>query len=409
MVRRHNYAQHESRIEAAAGAAYSIAPGEVTSADVRAYIERSAPGRGGESPAPGAVLDSYEWASDWGRFLSAMQHDRAAQEIAATAARTLGPRNAAMSERVPSEGGFLVPENLRMSVTAYMTAAAVWPRATVFPMDSLTLPLPVLDNFDQQNSAQVLGGLTFSLVGEALAIPSTTPAFSRVVLEARKVAGLLQGVPNELPDDAAGAWDAFIGPVVGRGLAWALDDMFIVNGSGTGEPQSVANAPCAIDVSRATAGKVQAADLIGVYKKLHPASKTSATWLVSADAFDQLLEVYLNVGGATPGTDITPAAMPDWLCYDPQARCWRILGLECIVGDHQPALGTAGDVVLADLRFYAIGDRRALTVERAQQGAGFIADTSDFRIRTRVDARYLIRGSITTQTGLVVSPVVVLT
>jgi hypothetical protein len=65
-------------------------------------------------------------------------------------------------------------------------------------------------------------------------------------------------------------------------------------------------------------------------------------------------------------------------------------------------------VVLADLRHFLIGDRLTLTVERSQESGGFIYAASNFRVRSRVDGRYWIQSSTTTESGQVVSPVVVL-
>ena len=50
----------------------------------------------------------------------------------------------ALSERIPAEGGFLVPEVLRCEILMVaLETAIVRPRARVIPMDSLRVPLPV--------------------------------------------------------------------------------------------------------------------------------------------------------------------------------------------------------------------------------------------------------------------------
>jgi hypothetical protein len=79
-----------------------------------------------------------------------------------------------------------------------------------------------------------------------------------------------------------------------------------------------------------------------------------------------------------------------------------------VVTDHQPALGTTGDLILADIRQYVIGDRLELLIERSQNGPGFGSDTSEFRIKSRLDGRYWIQSATTTEAGQTVSPVVVL-
>ncbi|HEV2375854.1 MAG TPA: phage major capsid protein [Streptosporangiaceae bacterium] len=354
--------------------------------------------------APGAVLDSQPWARTWGGYLRALfdPHDPSVRTFIANA----------MTERVPSQGGFLVPENLRSQVMSYMTTAVVRPNAMVLPMDSLRLPIPVLDNPTQNSGNQALGGLTFSFTEEGAAISASVPSFGRTVLEAHKLAAYLQDVPNELVDDAAGPFGDFLARVIARGYGWAEDDSFF-NGTGVGQPQGLIYAPSQVTVTRGTSSKVLLTDIAAMFKVLHPAARqdgftpgvTSVRWLVSSTAMDQILELYLAVG--TPANQAV--APSDWFqAGDGDKVGPSILGLPVSVTDHQPAVGSTGDVMLADISQYLIGDRLEMTVERSAQGAGFIKGTSNFRVRSRVDGRYWIQFTTTTEAGQTVGPVVVL-
>ncbi len=385
-------------------------------ADLLASLPGVTPGgwRSAHRPvAPGAVLDGQPWARSWATFLAAVNDpwDSSARTFIASA----------MSERVPSEGGFLVPEILRSQVMAYMTPAIIRPRATVLPMSSLRLPVPALDNASQASGNQALGGLTFSLAEEGAAITATNPTFGRVVLEARKVAAYMQNVPNQLVNDGAGAFGDFLARVIALGYAWYEDDVFIgTAGTGVSLPQGIVNAPCASIVTRGTSSKVQFLDVVAMFKNLHPASKqaglvsgtTSVAWLLSASAMDQLLELNYQItiaDGDGSNTTINPIAPPGWFSMGDGDKVGpSMLGLPAIVTDHQPAVGSTGDVMLADLRHYLIGDRQIMTVERSQESGGFIDDASNFRIKSRVDGRYWIQSATTTEAAQTVSPVVVL-
>jgi HK97 family phage major capsid protein len=385
-------------------------------ADVLDLLPQAAPGGWQalyEPHAPGAVLDGEPWAANWATFLRAVNDPRD------SSARTK-IANAAMGERVGSEGGFLVPEVLRAQVLAYMTPAIVRPRATVLPMSSLRLPVPTLDNPSQASTNQALGGLTFSFTEEGAAIANTTPAFGRVVLEARKLAALCTA-PNELADDAGGAWGDFLARVIAMGLAWVEDDYFIgTNGTGVGCPQSLINAPCAVGIDRNTSSDVLFLDVVAMFKALHPASKqvglapgvTDVCWLLSSSAMDQLLELNYQVtiaDGDGTNTTTTPIPPSGWFSMgDGHDIGPNMLGLPAIVTDHQPAIGSTGDVILADLRHFLIGDRQVMQIERAPLGAQFINDNSLFRVRSRVDGRYWVQSASTTEAGQSVSPVVVL-
>lgn len=337
------------------------------------------------------------WAQNWAAFLTALRTDDAART-------TLARMRNAMGERVPSEGGFLVPQQLADKVFAYLTEAVIWPRAMVLPMGSLRLGLPLLDNPSQASGAQGLGGITFAFTEESAAIPTSNPQFGVQFLEARKLAALISPVPNELPADAAAGFDDLFGRIVGMGLAWELDDLFI-NGLGIGEPQGVLSSPAALSVTRTNATDPPVhADVVAMLKAAHPASKKKLLWLASEDAFDALLELYLAVG--TPTTQaVSP---PEWLVFKPELGYWTLLGVPLEVTDHQPDAGTRGDLVLLDPSLYAIGNREMMTIEVSSKGATFAADASAYRIRTRIDGRFLPQSTYTLANGRVVSPLVVL-
>lgn len=355
----------------------------------------------------GARLDHHPWAMTWGAYLNAIRdkNDRlgAQQVIRKVMTSRPQPQNA-MSERVPSEGGFLLPERLRQQVLSYMTSSIVRNSGTIVPMDSERVPIPVLDNPNQSGSTQALAGLTFSLVQEGQAIPATTPNFGRLALEAWKIAAYMTGVPNELLSDSP-AFGDFLARIIAQGYEWFLDDLFLNTGTGVGQPQALVNAPGALAVTRNTSSKVLHADIIAMLKGLHPASKATATWLLSESAFDYLLELYEIVGSAPSGQDV---AAPQTLIFDPIGKCWRLLGLPVEVNDHQVAIGSVGDVMLCDLGLYLVGERQEMIVEVAPLGAGFINDTSGIRIKARVDGRYWTQSTFTTVTGQSVAPLVIL-
>jgi HK97 family phage major capsid protein len=359
--------------------------------------------------APGAKLDAQPWARSWPEFLAAVfdEHDHTARQYIANA----------MGERVGSEGGFLIPEQLRSQVMAYITPAIVRPRAMVLPMGASRLAVPTLDNPTQAGGAQALGGLTFSFAEDGASIPSSTPGFGRVVLQAHKLAAYF-GAPNDLVNDAAGAFGDFTARVIAAGYHWAEDDFFIgTSGTGAGCPQSLINAACQVAVTRTNgAGAPVLADIINMAKALAPASKahgytagvTDVAWLLSASVFDSLMELYFLAAGTT-ATSGAPTSPSDWLSLgDGNEVAPSLMGLPAIVTDHQPAAGSAGDMALVDMRHYLIGDRMELTIERSAEGAGFVTDISNYKVTARIDGRYWIQSSSTTEAGQSVSPVVVL-
>jgi HK97 family phage major capsid protein len=350
---------------------------------------------------PGAVLDQYEWAQSWSRFLAALRdpHDRlGVRPVIRDAA-------SGMSERLPSEGGFLVPWVLTEQVLNYTAGAIIRPRATPVPMTSLQQAIPSLSAYDEADGAQALGGMTFSVVEEGAAIPATAPAFDRLQLEARKYAGYLQDVPAELLSDASSAMGDLLGRIIAEGYNWWEDDLFLT-GTGVGQPQGLVNAPGAIAVDRATENVVNVTDLAAMMEALHPkAEREGACWLVADQVFSGLMTLSLGVG-TDPSASYVPAS--GWLTWDKTDREWKLLGLPCYPHDHLPALGSTGDCILADLGQYLAGTLLALTVEISEKGAGFASDTVNIRVRSRIDGRFWPQSPFTTAAGAVVSPLVLL-
>ena len=348
------------------------------------------------SRPPGARLDGQRWAKSWGSFVGAVDSDPAARKAIS---------NAAMGERIPSEGGFLVPEYLAQQVRLYVEESIVWPRASIFPMTSLRLRIPGVDNTSEASSAGVLGGMTFSITKEGAAITASTAGFSNVVLEARKLAGLLQEVPNELVADGGAAFDNFMNVAIGRALAWAMDDLFLSTSGGANSPEGVINAACAVAVTRGTGGDVTLADVANMWERLAAPSMQSgnAIWLASPKVVQQLALL-----SQTVSTTPIPADS-FFLGTSPVDGGWMLGGIKLVITSHLSDLGTAGDLVLADFSQYAIGDRQALQITRADEGEGFINDTSDFKVTARIDGRWLLRSAITPSDGSqTTSPVVVL-
>jgi HK97 family phage major capsid protein len=345
--------------------------------------------------APGAALDDA--VTGWAELASAARSDKH------PAARKLRNLQNAMSERVPSGGGFLVPEKLRSDmVYASLEAAIIRPRATVIPSDTLRLELPMVDDTTHASNA-LFGGLTWAWTEEGAALATTAPAYARLELEAKKLTAYLGGVPNELIDDGP-AFEAFIGQSVPKGLAWSEDQAFIA-GSGTGQPQGILSAPCAISVSRSTSSKVLQIDIVNMVTRMLPQSYKEAIWLCSPDVIGQLLQLYLLIGTVPTSTATAPSG---WLTGNPDDG-WTLLGRPVYVTEHVPALGTKGDLILVDPSFYVIADRQAMTVDTSSLGQKFINDETEFRMISRLDGRIWLQSPVTPQNAsATVSPVVIL-
>lgn len=352
--------------------------------------------------ALGAQLDKQPYAESIGKFLQAIWHkaEEKNPDIADELKAFKRVLRNAMSERVPSEGGFLVPEMLRSQILMIaLEDAIVRPRARNIPMDSLRVPYPTID--DTSHTSSVYGGVIGYWTEEAAALTASQPSFGRIVLEAKKLTAYTE-IPNELLQDAIDALNQWFEEMFPTALAW-FEDVAFLGGSGVGEPQGVMNSPCKIAVSRTTSNEVQFADVAKMYPRMLPSSLRNAVWLCSPDVIGQLLQLTLTSGS-------TPVAPPLWLqgMQAVDEVDYTLLGRPLFVSEKLSALGVEGDLAFVDFGYYLLGDRQTMQISSSDEYK-FANDVTAFRVIERLDGRTWIQTPLTPENGgNTLSPVVVL-
>lgn len=328
------------------------------------------------------------------------------------------PSNAGMAERIPSGGGYLVPEVLRSEILMIaLEQSVVRPRARVIPMDSLRVPLPSID--DTSHASNVYGGVTAFWTAEGATLSATAPKWSRVELEARKLTAYTT-IPNELLSDAITPLDTWFNIFFPRAMAY-FEDVAFISGTGAGEPQGFLNSPAAIKINSDTANAIDFGDIASMFSRMWPASLNSAVWLCSPDALLQLLQM-----AVTPKSSGTTQAVapPGWLTGmqaidtpgggNGDGINYRLMGRPLIVSEKLPSSGsgnttTAGALSFVDLDYYLLGDRQAMQIATSAEYL-FASDLVAYRVIERLDGRIWQQSAITPQNGSAntLSPVVLL-
>lgn len=291
---------------------------------------------------------------------------------------------------VPDAGGFLVPELLRSQLLAMsLETGVVRPRATVIPMSTLRVPVPMLD--DTSHATNVFGGVQFYWTEEAAAITESQATFGRVVLDAKKLAGLF-AVPNELLADAP-AFSGFFESRVPQAHAW-FEDLYFLQGTGVSEPMGLVNCEASINVTKQTGqltNTIVWENIVGMFSRMLPTSLNRAIWICNIDTFPQLATMALAVGvgggpvwignfaGGIGGADSPPAT---------------ILGRPVYFTEKTPQLSTAGDIIFCDPSYYLIGDRMQLELSSSPHYY-FAQDKTGFRLLSRVDGRPWLQSALT--------------
>ncbi|UOZ10537.1 phage major capsid protein [Amycolatopsis sp. WQ 127309] len=293
----------------------------------------------------------------------------------------------AYQEKVPSEGGFLVPEEFRSELLRMsLTTSVVRPRARVIPMASATLRFPKIDETSRVSS--VFGGVVVYRTEEGAELAESAATFGSIKLEATKQTALAH-VTNELVRDW-GAFGVFINEIFPEALAW-YEDLDFLSANGVGAPLGALNSgnqaiiSVAAEAGQATASIVWE-NILRMYCRMLPSSIARAVWVASPDVFVELATMALAVG--TGGSAV-------WLTNGQDAPVLTLLGRPVIMDEKAPAaLGTQGDLSFVDFGMYLIGDRQQMTVDSSEH-VKFTSDKTTYRMIQRNDGRPWLESPIT--------------
>ncbi len=307
-------------------------------------------------------------------------------------------------------GGYLVPQELREDLMADVSEEAfVRPYAHVQPMTSATLDLPWPDMETTTGTAGVppfFGGFAMKFTEEATGsttqIVESEPQFRSIELRANDLSGYLV-LSNPLMQDGRGL-EAHLRRLIARSVGW-YEDYFFLRGTGVGQPLGVLNSGAAIKVTRNGANLVKYVDMSTMLTDLLPYSYLHAAWYLTVSAMVQVTQL-IDASGKT-------AWVPN---YPPSEdgkgtrSVGEVLGRPAYVTEKLPALGSLGDVTLADPSLYVIGDRQALEIDVSQEvKTQFLNNQAVWRVLERIDGRPLFDKSITlSDQATVVSPIVLL-
>jgi HK97 family phage major capsid protein len=332
--------------------------------------------------APGAALDQH--FTDSVEYVKAIWHKAPAAEVAE---KLTILRNAAGSVS-PADGGFLVPETLRSQLLQIaLEQSVVRPLATVVPMDSARVPMPIIDS--TSNKGSVYGGMIAYWGEEGAMLQDSNPKFGRVELDAKKLTGL-SAVPNELLQDSIVSFASLIETLWPQALAFSEDNAFMV-GTGAGMPLGFLGAKnkASIAVARGAATTITYPDIVNMYAQMLPSSLSRAVWICSPDALPQLLQMSLDVGTGGNSVFVVNAAGPAPM---------TIFGRPLIISEKAGQLGARGDIAFVDLSYYLVGDRQTMTADSSTDYQ-FGSDKTTFRIIQRVDGRPWLQSAITPANG----------
>ncbi len=305
-------------------------------------------------------------------------------------------------ENIGASGGFLVfPEHLTQLFQMDPLERIIRQRSTVIPMRARVMQIPVLDQTGAPTAgSSYYGGSVAKWTEEAVAKEETQPKFRQMELVAHKLVVYTEA-SDELLADSAVSLEALIQSLF-RGTIMNEEEWAFIQGSGAGQPLGIVTANTGtgmgptIVVARNAAGAIDIQN--DIFNMVASFQGRSPVWIAHQSTMPQILALNGPVGN--------PSYV--WIGNGRDAQPTTLMGYPIYFVENALPLGTMGDLILADLSKYLIGDRQMVTID-ASKHYRFQYDITSWRAVHRVDGRPWLSAPITYRDGTTtVSPFVIL-
>jgi len=292
-----------------------------------------------------------------------------------------------MTEGIPVEGGFAVPEEFAAwLLDNSLEAEIVRPRAQVWPMKTETRKIPAWDA--RNHSSGLYGGLNGVWMAEAGTATRQKGKLRMLTLNAKKLA-IFTSASNELLADGL-SFESQLGTAMSSTMGFDMDYAFI-NGNGVGKPLGMLSDPALITVLKEVgqaAGTIIYENLVKMFARVAPQCISKTVWVVNSTAIPQLLTLSISMG--TAGSFVPVMSESNGV--------FTILSRPVVFTEKVPALGAKGDISLVDWSQYAVGLRKEVSLDKSN-APGWTEDETDYRTILRVDGQGTWDGPIIPRNG----------
>lgn len=298
------------------------------------------------------------------------------------------------SETSDADGGFLVPqENSSKIIERIWEEGQVCDRADRTPMKSSKLVIPGV-NEDSRLPGFRYGGIQVFRVSEAGTYTPSKPNFKLIELNANDLIALMYATRDLLEDtDMLENWAS---KTVPKALAFQQDDECI-NGTGAGMFQGILQSPALVtvnkDSSQAT-GTISTSNILNMHAAMLATSRRNAVWYINQNCEQQLYQ--LTIPGEA-GTAVALYVFPG-TGSNVGGQYGKILGHPVIPIEQCQSLSTKGDIILADMSEYLIGDRTGVKADSSIH-VQFLTGQTAFRWFMRNDGRTKQKAPLTPYKG----------
>lgn len=291
-----------------------------------------------------------------------------------------------MQEKVGEDGGFLVPEEISSAILKKMAGDdSLMSRTTALQVSGNALTVNV-DESQPWNS-----GVQAFWTAEGNRITESQPSFKQASWRLHKLAALIVAT-DELLDDAT-ALESYIMASAPNAIVHQVNKA-ILTGNGVGKPTGIIHSPFAVTVDAEqsqTADTVVAENIIKMYTRMFPTSRTNAVWYINPAVEEQLR---LMKDGNDNYIYLSPGSQMNQTPYG------SLLGRPVIpLMGGMPAIGDLGDIVFADLSYYYMIRKAAGVKSATSIHLHFDKEMTAFRFSLRVDGKSPFTAPVTTEFG----------
>ncbi len=310
-----------------------------------------------------------------------------------------------MEEGDMSQGGYLVPEEFMATLLmTTLEASIVKQRSTAIPMATNRIGIPAV--VDSDHSTNYFGGIIVYRTGEAAQKTAKKPALGKVNLTLHKLTGLTYA-SDELLEDSPISLPPILNQMFGMSIGFEEDDDYLM-GSGANRPLGAFNAANPSLIAQAkeagqAASTILWENIVNMWSRVHPLSMGKAVWIANNECFPQLASMSMSVGvGGVPvylpanGASASPFG--------------TLMGRPLILSEKMQALGTQGDIGIADFSQYLTAQKAGGGLKTATSiHIRFDYDETAFRWVLRYDGQPWWLSALTPKRGsATLSPFVVL-
>ncbi len=300
--------------------------------------------------------------------------------------RLLQVNNAVMgsNEGTGADGGFAVQEDFAGQILETAVATGdILSRVDSYTVGANSNAARWLMVDETDVSASVFGGVQMYWAAEGATVTASRPKFKELKLDLEKMMGFAYAT-DELLQDAA-FMTGFFGSAFTVAANRLLEDS-IISGDGEGKPTGIMSSGALIAVD-AEAGQraetLNAQNILKMWSRALVSGRKDMVWLMHPDLEDQLPQLMLG----------------DKLIWMPEggisgAQYQTILGRPVLFNDNCQAIGSKGDVLLADLKQYMLL-KKGTAKQDWSMHVEFLTDQQCFRMVLRCNGTPKVTAPVT--------------